>query len=122
MFAFFCDGGSCGRGSSTASSLPVREEIFEEVKVWARSESFSLIYEKEERDARSGVSGRTGGSLAMVLYSKVGTFKPCSAEWSERFGTAICSIRFKVKLRRAGSRGRVGDCPGARDGAGLLQG
>lgn len=78
--------------SSIASSPPVSEDIFEEVKVWARSESVSLMEEKEEREARSGVSGRTGESRAMVLYSKAGTFKPCAAEWSGRVGTAICRL------------------------------
>ena len=76
MLALLCDGRSGDGESSIASSLPVSEEILEEVKVWARSESFSLMEAKEEREARSGVSGRTGESRVMVLYSKVGGLKP----------------------------------------------
>ena len=99
MFACLGDGGSCDGWSSTASSLAVREDTFEEMKLWARSESFSLIDEKEERDARSGVLGRTGACRAMVLYSEAGTFKLSSGGWSGRFGAAICSIRFELRPR-----------------------
>lgn len=50
--------------SSTASSSPaIYEDNLEWVKCWVRVFSVSRIEEKEDRETRSGVVGRTGSAM-----------------------------------------------------------